>query len=148
MDTDKKLDSPRSKIRVLVVDDHAIVRGFICRLLEAESQFEIVCEAVMGAEAVAKASESQPDVVVLDLNLPDMSGLEVTRRIRWAAPLAEILMLSEHDGPFVREAFRAGARGYLLKSDSPSELVTAIRTVNQGHPYVSMRLDQPLKKAL
>jgi two-component system nitrate/nitrite response regulator NarL len=57
-------------------------------------------------------------------------------------------MLSEHDGPFVREAFRAGARGYLLKSDSPSELVTAIRTVNQGHPYVSMRLAQPLKRAI
>jgi DNA-binding NarL/FixJ family response regulator len=87
MDSDKKLDSP--KIRVLVVDDHAIVRGFICRLLEAESQFEIVCEAVMGAEAVAKASESQPYVVLLDLNLPDLSGLEVARRIRWAAPLAE-----------------------------------------------------------
>ncbi len=148
MASDGKLNLRHSKLRVLVVDDHTTVADLICRLLEAESQFEIVCDAVTGSEAIAKARKSLPDVVLLDLNLPDMSGLEVARRIRWVAPLAEILILSEHDGPAMQQAFRAGARGFLLKSDSPSELVTAIRTVNQGQVYISIGLAHPLTKAL
>lgn len=115
------------------------MRGFICRLLNAESQFEVVCEAVTGTEAFAEAKESQPDVVLLDFNLPDMDGLEVTRRIKRVFPSVEILILSEQDGPIVPEAFRAGARGYLLKSDSASELLLAVRTVKNGQPYLSAR---------
>ncbi|HMH08660.1 MAG TPA: response regulator, partial [Terriglobales bacterium] len=77
-DNESRLESGRSKIRILVVDDHPVVRGFICRLLNAESQFEVIGEAVTGMEGVARAKESQPDVVLLDVSLPDMGGLAVT----------------------------------------------------------------------
>lgn len=147
-DNESRLESGRSKIRILVVDDHPVVRGFICRLLNAESQFEVIGEAVTGMEGVARAKESQPDVVLLDVSLPDMGGLAVTPCIKKVAPSAEILILSEHDGPIVHEAFRAGALGYLLKSDSTAELAIAVRTVKDGQRYLGARFAQTLKQAV
>jgi DNA-binding NarL/FixJ family response regulator len=149
MDSNERgLESDRSKIRILVVDDHPVVRGFICRLLNAESQFEVVGEAVTGMEAVARAKESQPDVVLLDVSLPDMGGLAVTPCIKEVAPSAQILILSEHDGPIVHEAFRAGATGYVLKSDSTAELAIAVRTVKDGRRYLGARFTPTLKQAI
>lgn len=126
-------------IRVLVADDHPIVRRGLCSLLQAEPDFEIISEAATGAEAIAQSSALQPDVIVLDISLPDFSGIEAARRIREIAPSVELLLVSEQDGPIVQAAFAAGARGYLLKSDSAAELATAIRAVSQKQRYLSAR---------
>jgi DNA-binding NarL/FixJ family response regulator len=98
---------------------------------------------VNGAGAISKAIELQPDVILLDINLPDMNGLEAAKMMKSAAPSAEILLLSEHDLlPMVQEGLRAGARGYLLKSDAPHELATAIRQVYNKEQYVGLRFAQ------
>lgn len=128
-----------SAIRVVVVDDHPIVRRGFCGLLTSELGFEVVGEARSGTETLAKAAELQPNVVVLDISLPDMDGLEVTRRMLKILPNSEILLVSEHGSALMKEAFRAGACGYLLKSDAAHELVTAVRTVNDKQQYVSKR---------
>jgi len=96
-------------IRVLVVDDHAMVRRGLCTFLTADLGFEVVGEATMGKEALLKAAELQPDVIVLDISLPDIDGLEVTRRMRKIAPNSEILLVSEHGNAIMDAAFRAGA---------------------------------------
>jgi DNA-binding NarL/FixJ family response regulator len=100
-------------------------------LLSAQVEFQIVCESASGAAATSKAGELQPDVILLDINLPDMNGLEVARQVKKVSPSAEILFLSEHDVlPMVQEGLRAGARGYLLKSDAPhtqSRLIPFLR---------------------
>ena len=130
-------------IRVLLVDDSADIRQALCSLLSAHIDFEIVCESVNGSAAISKAAELQPDVILLDINLPDMNGLEVAKRMKTVSPSAEILLLSEHDlFPMVQEGLRAGARGYLLKSDAPHELATAIRQVHKKEQYVGLRFLQ------
>jgi CheY-like chemotaxis protein len=130
-------------IRVLLVDDSADIRQALCSLLSAHIDFEIVCESVNGLAAISKAAELQPDVILLDINLPDMNGLEVAKRMKAVSPSAEILLLSEHDlFPMVQEGLRAGARGYLLKSDAPRELATAIRQVHKKEQYVGLRFPQ------
>jgi len=107
-------------------------------LLTAHVEFEIVCESVNGWGVISKTAELQPDVILLDINLPDMNGLDVAR---WMiAPSAEILLLSEHDLlPMVQEGLRAGARGYVMKSDARDELATAIRQVHKKEHYVGLR---------
>ena len=139
-------------IRILLVDDSDIVRQALCSLLNAHVEFEIVCESVNGSAAISKTAELQPDVILLDINLPDMNGLEnlpdmngleAARQMKSAAPSAEILLLSEHDLlPMVQEGLRAGARGYMLKSDAPHELATAIRQVHKKERYVGLRFAQ------
>jgi DNA-binding NarL/FixJ family response regulator len=133
--------SSADAIRVLVVDDHSIVRRGICELLTAEPELEVVGEAATGTEALLKVVDLQPNVVVLDISLPDIDGLEVTRQMRRIVPAAEILLVSEHDAAMMKEAFRAGARGYLLKSDSSRELAPAVRTVNSKKQYITQRFD-------
>lgn len=105
-------------IRILVVDDHDRVRAVLCRLLLNESDFSVVGEAVTGAEALTKAENIQPDVILLDISLPDIDGLEVARRITSINPAPEILVVSDYCEGGSEEAFRCGARGYLLKSDA------------------------------
>ena len=130
-------------IRILLVDDSAAMRQALCCLLSAHIEFEIVCESVNGAGAISKAVELQPDVILLDINLPDMNGLEAASEMKSAAPSAEILLLSEHDLlPMVQEGLRAGARGYVLKSDATHELATAIRQVHKKEQYVGLRFAQ------
>jgi DNA-binding NarL/FixJ family response regulator len=98
---------------------------------------------VNGSAAISKAAELQPDVILLDINLPDMNGLEVAKRMKTVSPSAEILLLSEHDlFPMVQEGPRAGAGGYLFKSDAPHELATAIRQVHKKEQYVGLRFLQ------
>ena len=119
-------------IRIVVVDDHPLVRSLICRLLQAESDFKVAGEANTGAEAILKAKELQPDVVVIDIGLPDMDGLEVTKVIVDLAPCAKVLVVSAFCGDPAQDAFRAGASGYLLKSDCVKDLANAVRTVTLG----------------
>ena len=127
-------------IRILLVDDSAAIRHALCSLLRAHVEFEIVCESVNGLAAIGKTAELQPDVILLDINLPDMNGLEVARQMKIVCPSAEILLLSEHDlWPMVKEGLRAGARGYVLKSDAPDELATAIRQVHKKEQYIGVR---------
>ena len=127
-------------IRILLVDDSDAVRQALCSLLTAHVEFEIVCESVNGSAAISKTAELQPDVILLDISLPDMNGLEVARQMKTVSPSAEILLLSEHDLlPMVKEGLRAGARGYVLKSDAPDELATAIRQVHKKELYIGVR---------
>ena len=126
-------------VRVLVVDDHPVVRRGLCALVTAEPELDVVGEAATGAEAILKAVELRPNVVVLDVSLPDMDGLAVARQIGTIVPTPEVLVVSEHGDAMMEAAFRAGARGYLLKSDSSHELATAVRTVNSKQQYVSQK---------
>ena len=127
-------------IRILLVDDSDAVRQALCSLLRAHVEFEIVCESANGSAAISKAAELQPDVILLHINLPDMNGLDVARQLKMVAPSAEILLLSEHDLlPMVQEGLRAGAVGYVMKSDARDELATAIRQVHKKEQYIGIR---------
>ena len=124
-------------IRVLVVDDHAVVRSGIRLLLQAEEDIEVVAEAGTAEEGVRAARLEKPDVVLLDVVMPGKSGIEATPDIRAAAKSAEVLVLSMQDDPsYVREAFAAGASGYVLKEAVDVEVVQAVREVAAGRKYV------------
>jgi DNA-binding NarL/FixJ family response regulator len=126
-------ENAMSKITVLLVDDHSLVRRGFRRILEDESDLAVVGEASDGAEAVRVAKELRPQVIVMDCALPNMNGLDATRKILAANPATAVLMLSMHsEETWVHQALDAGARGYLLKSIVDMELVTAIRRVARG----------------
>jgi len=130
-------------IRILVADDHEVVRQGLRGLLEAQSGWQVVGEAIDGREAVDKAKRLRPDIVVLDVSMPNLNGLEATRQIRKALPATEILILTMHDSePLVREVLEAGARGYVLKSDAGRELMTALATVHEHRPYLTSRVSE------
>jgi DNA-binding NarL/FixJ family response regulator len=123
---------------VLVADDHMIARTGIRHVLESEADFEVVGEAASGTEALALTLELHPDVVVLDISMPGVTGLEVAGRLRASSPDTRILILSMHDqAEYVLESVRAGAHGYLLKDTAATELREAIRAVCQGESYFS-----------
>lgn len=122
------------RIRVLLVDDHSILRQGIRSLLEREPDVLVVGEAGDGEEAVAMAADLKPDVVLMDIGMPRMNGIEATRRIRTAHPDVKVLILSMHeDEEYVAPLMQAGAAGYVLKRSVASELKTALRAVHQGH---------------
>ena len=126
------------KTRILLADDHAVVRRGFRRILDAESDLEVVGEVANGRQAVESATELQPDVVVMDVTMPELNGIEATRRIADSAPRARVLALSMHkDSVYVREILRAGARGYLLKDSEEGDLLTAVRAVSRGEAYLS-----------
>jgi DNA-binding NarL/FixJ family response regulator len=132
-------------IRVLVADDHAVVRQGLRTFLDLQEDISEVGEAADGAEAVALAERLSPDVVLLDLVMPGMDGIEALRRLRIGVPAARAIVLSSFvDDDKLFPAVRAGAAGYLLKDVQPAELVAAIRTVHGGgallHPSVAARL--------
>ncbi len=136
-------------IRVLVADDHMIVRSGIRHVLESESGFEVVGEAQSGGEALALTSELKPDVVVLDISMPDQSGLEVAARIRENPGSARVLILSMHNNAeYVLESVRAGAHGYLLKDTAATDLREAIRAVCRGESYFSPPVASRLSAAV
>ena len=127
-----------SKLRVLIVDDHGIVRAGIKSLLDVQSDIEVVGEAAGGEEAIEKALALRPDLVLMDVAMPGMNGIEATRRIKEELPETSVLVLSMHDDEeFFFPVLRAGASGYILKEAEPQELLYAIRTVHLGHIFLS-----------
>ncbi len=125
-------------IRVLVADDHAIVRTGIRHVLESEPGFTVVGEASTGAEAIELAESLHPDVAVLDISMPGATGLQVTQELRRLAPDTRVLILSMHDNTeYVLESVRAGAHGYILKDTAATELRGAIHAVRRGESYFS-----------
>ena len=136
-------------IRIVIADDHAVVREGIRHILENIAGVTVVGEAESGIEAVTLVERYAPDVIVLDITMPGLSGLEVAARIRDRAPATRILVLSMHDhAEYVLGAIRAGAHGYLLKSAGPAEVRQAIRAVHAGHEYFTSRVAHHLGAAL
>lgn len=136
-------------IRVVMVDDHAIVRAGLRMVLESDPDFDVVGEADNAAAAVALARESRPDVILVDINLPDESGLKVADAILKSQPGVRLLMLSVHDDQeFVRESVRIGAHGYLRKDTTPADLRNAIRAVHAGDAFYSPSVARTLAEAL
>ncbi|MGI8617489.1 MAG: response regulator [Gemmatimonadaceae bacterium] len=120
-------------IRVLIADDHAVVREGIRHVLMSDAGFDVVGEAVDGMHAVALARQLKPDVVILDLSMPELSGFEAAEQIRGTVPQARILVLSMYDHEeYVARSVRAGANGYLRKDSSPAELRDAVRAIAEG----------------
>ena len=123
--------------RILIADDHGVLRAGLAALLSGETGFEVIAEAETSEEAVRLATESQPDLVLMDLSMPEMGGIEATRRIHERLPETRVLILTLHeDIGMVREAIRAGAGGYILKRAVKTELISAIQTVLRGDIYV------------
>lgn len=130
-------------MRVLIVDDHEVVRRGVCSLIQAQSHYEVCGEAVDGQEAVEKARDLRPDVIVMDVSMPRLNGLEATHAIRAAVPDSKILILSQHDSPeMVRQAFKAGALGYVVKSSIARDLVDALNSVRLHKPFFDGELAQ------
>src|SRR5262252_5389321 len=135
-------------IRVLLVDDHAVVRTGFRLLLQAHSEIAVVGEADSGELAYQRYLELTPDVVVMDLAMPGMGGLEALRRIRAHHPQARVLALSAHDDPMhARRALREGALGFLSKRSAPEALIEAVTTVGAGRRYIDVVLAQKLALA-
>ncbi len=136
-------------IRVLVADDHAVVREGIRTVLEAMEGFRVVAEATNGEEALALIEEHDPDVAILDITMPRLSGIDVLQKLRDRPARTNVLILSMHDHPeYVLGAVRAGADGYLLKSAGPAEVRDAVRAVAEGREAFSTRVTQQLSSAL
>lgn len=124
------------RIRLLLVDDHEMVRAGLRALLDASDEMEIVGEAAGGEEAVRAALRLKPDVVLMDLALPGMNGIEATRRIRESEPDIQVLAVTAHDSPeYFFELMKSEAVGYVLKEATPPELITAIRAARRGEAY-------------
>jgi two-component system, NarL family, response regulator NreC len=123
--------------RILIADDHAIVRAGLRTLLTADATMELVGEATGGYEALDLAQDTRPDILLLDLSMPDLDGISVTREIRRRLPEARVLILTVHEEQaLLREALRAGASGYILKQAAEGELLSAIHVLMRGDMYV------------
>jgi two-component system, NarL family, response regulator NreC len=126
------------KIRILLADDHSVVRHGFSMILAAEWDMEVIAEVANGREAVEMGERLKPDVCVMDVTMPELNGIEATRRILTTSPKTRVLALSMHkDAVYVREILRAGAKGYLLKDSSPKEFLHAVRSVAVGKGYLS-----------
>jgi DNA-binding NarL/FixJ family response regulator len=125
-------------IRILLADDHTILRQGLKRILSAESEFEVVAEASSGIEAVQLSAQHQPDVVIMDIAMKELNGIEATSQTLRASPNTAVLILSMYsDEPYVIKATKAGARGYLLKDSVEGELLQAVRVIHSGQSFFS-----------
>jgi DNA-binding NarL/FixJ family response regulator len=126
------------KIKVFVADDHTIVRKGLCSLLNDERDIEVIGEARDGREVIREIQKLSPDVIVMDINMPQLNGIEVTRIIKKNHPSVEIIMLTMYsDEGYVHEALLAGASGFLIKNTVPQDLCSAIRAVSRGESFLS-----------
>ena len=133
------------KIQVLLADDHAVLRAGLALLVNEMDEFLIVGEASTGLNAITLAEEIQPDLILLDLNMPGLSGLEALPIIKEKSPHAKILILTMHDDPeYLRQAIKSGASGYILKKAADTELLSAMRSVMQGEIYVHSSMTKGL----
>ncbi len=124
-------------IRVLLAEDHRIVRDGVRMLLQSEPDFVVVAEAANGREAVARTKETHPDVAILDISMPDLSGLEATRLIKIESPLTQVLILTMHESDeYFFRALQAGAAGYVLKKAATQDLLNAVRAVARGEAFL------------
>jgi DNA-binding NarL/FixJ family response regulator len=132
-------------MRLLIADDHGIVRGGLRLLLERQADMEVVAEAADGAEAVALALRERPDICVLDVQMPRLTGLQATVEIRAQAPEIAVLVVSMHDDErYLYEALQAGAAGYVLKREADTVLVDAVRAVARGEPFMTNAIERSL----
>jgi DNA-binding NarL/FixJ family response regulator len=132
-------------IRILLADDHAVVRDGLRALLEREPDLEIVAEAADGHECIELVEKHAPDVVMMDVAMPRMNGIEATRRILAAMPSSAVVILSMHqDESYVLQSLKAGAKGYLLKDSPRQDVLDAIRSAAQGRPFLSRKVSRML----
>jgi len=141
----------KDPIRLMVVDDHGVVRQGVRAFLDTHDDIEVVAEAIDSATAIARCTEQAPDVALVDLKLPDVDGVETTRRIKAASPRTQVIILTSLDDPrFVLPAIQAGAVSYLLKDAAPDALVSAVRKAARGeavlHPRVAALLLEAVRK--
>lgn len=128
-------------IKVLLADDHVVVRDGLRLILEADGDMTVVGDAANGREAVRMARELHPDVVLMDIAMPELNGIDATQRVREQCPSSQVVILSMHaTTEHVHRALQAGARGYLLKESAGQEVAAAIRAVHDGHRYLSERI--------
>lgn len=132
-------------IRVYLVDDHAMIRAAVRSLLARATNIDVVGDEGDARQAIARVAELKPDVVLLDITMPGLSGIDAIVPIRESSPRTKIVMLTHHQGQnFVEQALRAGAEGYLSKDSDENELALAVRTVHAGNPYVSPKVTRAL----
>ena len=145
--------SPAPTLRIVIVDDHSVVRRGVRALLESQPGWEVLAEAETGREAVDVVRRLQPDIVIIDLSLPELNGLDATRQIVKDSPRTEVLMLTmHHSEELVREVLKAGARGYVLKSDADASLISAVDSLRQHKPFLTANvaelvIDEYLRQA-
>ena len=136
-------------ISILIADDHGLIRTGLRALLQEVTEISIAGEAEDGYVALRRIAELKPDIVLMDISLPGLSGIDVTRQVRDISPTTRVLMLTVHeDEGMLRESIRAGAYGYILKRAADAELIQAIRVVSQGHMYIYPSLTSALVKDL
>jgi len=136
-------------IRVLLADDHAVMRRGIRNILEAETDIEVVGEAGDGREAICLAEKLKPHVMVVDLGMPELNGLDAIRHMRREQPEVELLVFSMHDSEeLIREAFSAGARGYVLKTDAAADLTDAVKSLSRHKPFFTPRISEVILSSL
>ena len=132
-------------MKILIADDHGIVRSGVRLLLDRQPDMEVVAEAEDGVDALEKAVELKPDVAVLDVSMPRMTGLQATHEIKQQSPATQVLILSMHDDErYLFEALRAGASGYVLKRAADKDLVEAVRAASRGEPFLTSAAQQTL----
>jgi two-component system response regulator NreC len=135
--------------RILIVDDHAFIRRGIQTILNPFPQWKLCGEAENGKDAIRMASELEPEVIIMDVSMPELNGIEATRAIHKAQPGIKIILLTLHESAeLLRTAFRAGARGYLLKTDAEQELVKALTIVIGEGAYISPKVDAEVVKSV
>ncbi len=139
--------SKEPRITVLLAEDHTIVRQGLLKLLEPEADIEVIGQAANGRQTVDLTLELRPDVVIMDIAMPELNGLEATRQIREAAPATRVLILSAHsDDAYVERLAELGAAGYLIKQTSAQHLAEAIRAVHKGTPFYSPEIEKKLSR--
>ena len=130
-------------LRLLLADDHEVVRRGLKTLLEMQPGWQVVGEAMTGREAVEQVRSLKPHVAIVDMSMPELNGLEATRKIAKLAPGTQVLILTQHESEQMVQAFlTAGARGYVMKSDAARDLVTAVDSVRQGRPFFTSKVAQ------